>query len=212
MNQTMHSFAESGYQRCTQPQNATISIGLAAAGILSTLLKRGGEMKAFPIKVLAGPIRVDGHGGLPLPADGRPDPDRAAADRLAVDLVSQGGVPVARIMGDLDGANAADLSRLADDLAAQGAVRVVFDLRRLYSMDTAGLLALIDAAALLKQCDGRLVLAAVRPRVRHFLARMGMTGQFSTFASVEEAVRDESAAGEETGQARALRAQQALSA
>lgn len=189
-------------------------------------------MKAFPIKVLAGPIRVEQGAQPPLPADVRPDTDRAAVDRqvvdravaglpavgrttvgqLSVDLMVQGGVPVARIVGELDGAGAADLSRLADDLAAQGAVRVVLDLRQLYSMDTAGLLALIDAAALLAQCDGRLALAAVRPRVRHFLARMGMTAQFATFGSVEEAVRDEQGGGAENGPVLTLRAEQALSA
>ena len=117
---------------------------------------------------------------------------------------------------------APDLVMVQDQIfpvGAQGVVRVVLDLRQLYSMDTAGLAALIDAAALLRQCGGRLALAAVRPRVRHFLSRMGMSGQFDTFTSVEEAVRDEAAQGEEaaataaeSSQARSLRAAQALSA
>ena len=166
-------------------------------------------MKAFPIKVLAGPIRAD-----------EVSPARPAASRLGVELATSGGLLVARIVGELDGGNAADLSRLADDLAAQGAGRVLLDLRQLYSMDTVGLVALIDAEALLRQCGGGLALAEVRPRVRHFLSRMGMSGQFTTFLSVEEAVLAESAAAAsasvaavaEGGPVRSLRAEQALSA
>ena len=162
-------------------------------------------MKAFPIKVLAGPIRTDEVSAA-----------RPAGSRLGVQLTARGGLPVARIVGELDGGNAADLSRLADDLAAQGAGRVVLDLRQLYSMDTAGLVALIEAEALLRQCGGRLVLAEVRPRVRDFLSRMGMSGQFTTFLSVEEAMAAESApvpaTAAEGGPGRSLRAEQALSA
>lgn len=159
-------------------------------------------MKTFPIKVLAGPIR----------AEEAAAPARPAANRLSVHLLPDGVLPVARIVGDLDGGNAAELSRLADDMAAQGVVRVVLDLRQLYSVDTAGLAVLLDAATLLNQCGGGLALAAVRPRVRHFLAKMGVAAQFPTFASVEDALREQTPAVTSTAPVRVRRTAQALSA
>ncbi|HEV2638529.1 MAG TPA: STAS domain-containing protein [Actinocrinis sp.] len=158
-------------------------------------------MKTFPIKVLAGPIRTE---------EPAPSP-RVSTNRLTLHLVTEDGLPVARIVGDLDGLNAAELTRLADDLAAQGAARLVLDLRQLYSVDAPGLAALLDAAALLAQCGCRTALAAVRPRVRHFLARMGVAAQFPTFSTVEEALRGE-ISGAQTSQVRVRRAPQVLSA
>ena len=111
------------------------------------------------------------------------------AGRLAVALGSRGGLPVAQVVGELDAEGADALARLADDLVTQGETRLALDLRQLYSVDAAGVLALRDVAARLARCGGWLALVAVRPRVRYFLARTGMTGQFTTFASIEDFLR-----------------------
>jgi anti-anti-sigma factor len=113
---------------------------------------------------------------------------KPVASRLELSLDAQDGVPMARLVGELDGDGAAAIERLADDLAAQGEPRVVLDLRRLFAADFAGLAALRDAAALLSECGGQLALAGLRPRVRYFLARTGTADQFATYQTIEDAV------------------------
>lgn len=135
-------------------------------------------MTTMTVDLLAEPLRL---------MDGRPTV-KPAASRLELGLDVQDDVPIARLLGELDGDGAAAIGRLADDLAAQGEPRVVFDLRRLFAVDFAGLAALRDAAALLGECGGQLVLAGLRPRVRYFLARTGTADQFTTYQTIEDAV------------------------
>lgn len=137
-------------------------------------------MTTMSVNLLAEPLQLE-LAEVELPA-------KPVAGRLELSLDVQDGVPVARLVGELDGDGAAVIARLADDLAAQGEPRVVLDLRRLFAVDVAGLAALRDAAALLNECGGQLALAALRPRLRYFLARTGTTGQFATYQTIEDAV------------------------
>lgn len=116
----------------------------------------------------------------------------ATAGRLDVAAAqSRDGVSVLAVSGELDRANVHVLIRTVDSLAARGEVKLVLDLRRLYFVDAAGLLALRDIRALLALHHGWLCLAAVRPRVHSILARAGLDKVFTIRRTLDEAVRGE---------------------
>lgn len=70
------------------------------------------------------------------------------AAELAIDTrVDAGGVPVITVGGELDGSNVASLEATIESVTAQRADRLVFDLSGLRFMDSAGISALIGAAA-----------------------------------------------------------------
>jgi anti-sigma B factor antagonist len=62
---------------------------------------------------------------------------------------------------------------------------VLLDLGRLYFLDSAGLLALTEAASALDRAGRRLSLASVRPRVREFLAYSGAEALVPVFPTIE---------------------------
>ncbi|HEV2633600.1 MAG TPA: STAS domain-containing protein [Actinocrinis sp.] len=142
------------------------------------------------VNSLAGPLLTRGVGAASKAAARPVAKPVVEPVRLEASLAVQGGLPTASLIGELNGETAAFLERLVDDLAAQGESRVVLDLGQLFSVDLAGVAALRDAAALLRECGGWLSLAALRPRVRYFLARTGAAAHFATYRSVDDAVRD----------------------
>jgi anti-sigma B factor antagonist len=64
---------------------------------------------------------------------------------------------------------------------------VLLDLGRLYRLDAVGLDALTEAAATLARAGRRLTVAAVRPRVREFLAFSGAEELVPMFPTLEQA-------------------------
>ena len=92
--------------------------------------------------------------------------------------------------GELDDATAAEFGALLAAAAGHGAgPDVLLDLGRLYRLDAAGLDALAEAAAVLARSGRQLALAAVRPRVREFLALVGAEALVPVYPSVAEAGR-----------------------
>ena len=114
---------------------------------------------------------------------------------LEARLGSCGGVRVAELAGELHSRTVQTFAALAAELLAQGEARLVLDLRRLYDVDFIGLLALRDLASSLARRGGRLVLGAVRPRVRECLAYSGMAGQLPAYLTLEDAVQAVSLSG-----------------
>lgn len=83
----------------------------------------------------------------------------------------RGGTPVLSIEGELDRCTVASpewVSAVSEAVEQAGDV-VVLDLRRLYLLDLAGLAEFEKLAASLLAAGRRLVLAAIRPRIREFL-------------------------------------------
>ena len=116
-------------------------------------------------------------------------PDNSSA-HLEIIGTRVSGVPVLAPEGELDTwtvASPAWTTAVAQACSDSGADTVVLDLRRLYFLDAAGLMALEEFAAALGRSKRRLVLAGVRPRIRQFLrdtcANIALAGH-----SVEEAV------------------------
>lgn len=95
-------------------------------------------------------------------------------------------VLVLSVDGELDGWTAeAFTTHLSAATGPAGGPDVLLDLGRLYFLDSAGLLALTEAAAALARAGRRLILASVRPRVREFLAYAGAEALVPMFPTLE---------------------------
>jgi anti-anti-sigma factor len=95
-------------------------------------------------------------------------------------------VLVLSVDGELDGWTAeAFTTHLSAAAGEAGGPDVLLDLGRLYLLDSAGLLALTEAAAALARAGRRLTLASIRPRVREFLAFSGAEALVPMFPTLE---------------------------
>jgi anti-sigma B factor antagonist len=95
---------------------------------------------------------------------------------------------VVKVEGELELSTASPFSAaLTAAVGAPGRPDVLLDLGRLYRLDPTGLDAIARAAADLAREGRRLVLAAVRPRVREFLAMVGAEALVPMFPTLEEA-------------------------
>jgi stage II sporulation protein AA (anti-sigma F factor antagonist) len=105
------------------------------------------------------------------------------------DLYAPNELLVLSVDGELDGltSDAFGLA-LTTETGAAGGPDVLLDLGRLYHLDSTGLLALTEAATVLARAGRRLTLAAVRPRVREFLAFSGAEALVPVFPTLELAV------------------------
>jgi anti-anti-sigma factor len=84
-----------------------------------------------------------------------------AAELVIETLLEPGGVPVITVGGELDGSNVGSLEAAIDSVTAERAERLVFDLSGLRFMDSAGISALIGAAARVDAVELRRPSAAV---------------------------------------------------
>jgi anti-sigma B factor antagonist len=82
----------------------------------------------------------------------RPEPLTVLAIEASLD---DGGVPVLALAGELDSSNADLLSDAVRQLVAVGPGRLVFDLRALRFMDSAGIAVLINTAAIVAVVEVR---------------------------------------------------------
>ena len=122
-----------------------------------------------------------------------PETEQAAhTAHLRVEGRRVGGVPVMSLEGELDTWTATCpewKSAVANVCARSGAAAgmVVLDLGHLYFMDSTGLTALEELAAVLASGGKRLVLAGVRPRIRE-LFRYACADIAPEYPSVEDAL------------------------
>ena len=104
------------------------------------------------------------------------------------DLHTPDQLLILSVDGELD-ARTSDAFAAALTTAAgrAGGPDVLLDLGRLYRLDANGLLAITEAASVLARAGRRLTLAAVRPRVREFLAFSGAEALVPIFPTLEQA-------------------------
>lgn len=101
------------------------------------------------------------------------------------------GAHVVTLRGELDIANAADLGAVLSEAVARNP-HVIADLSDLTFIDCASLGALVRARTRAREAGGDLVLAAAHGRVQRVLALPCLAGVFPVYASVDEAVREQS--------------------
>ncbi len=88
--------------------------------------------------------------------------DSPAAE-IAVDMhVDPGGVPVITVSGELDTSNVASLDQAVQAAVAKGPEQLVFDMRGLRFMDSAGIAVLVGATTHVKRVRLREPSEAVR--------------------------------------------------
>ena len=105
-----------------------------------------------------------------------------------VDLTTRecGGHVVVALRGELDLADAADVTAALAEAAAR-APEIIVDLTALKFIDACGVAALADGRRQARRAGGDLLLAAPRLQVRKVLAITRLADAFSVHASVEEA-------------------------
>jgi anti-sigma B factor antagonist len=103
----------------------------------------------------------------------------------------QGTVTVIRLEGNLmGGPDAATLNEKLHASVAAGKVRVVLDLTAVDFMNSSGLSILIGGAGLLKNANGKLVLAEASPKIASLFKITKLGSVFEQFPTVEEAVAE----------------------
>ena len=103
-------------------------------------------------------------------------------------VCGHGGHAVVALCGELDLADAPVVaSRLIAAVAAFGP-SIIADLAGLEFIDCCGLGVLVRVQKWTREDGGDMYLAGPRPRVRRVLEMVGLTGVFSVYPSVEQAV------------------------
>jgi len=130
------------------------------------------------------------------PADAtRPDGDAAkdtTGQSMRIDVANDNGATVVRPSGErLDIEVASDFRAMLLSLIEQGHRRLVVDLSDVSFIDSSGLGALVSALKTLKRADtgGDVRLARVQAPVVSLLEIIRLNRVFTTYATVEEAVR-----------------------
>jgi anti-sigma B factor antagonist len=95
--------------------------------------------------------------------------DVAVSVELQVQITAAGRAAVLTLTGELDERTVSSFCMQTADVLAAGTVELVLDMQRLYFLDVAGLLVLVELSRKLEQAGGSVVLAGVRPRVREFM-------------------------------------------
>lgn len=100
----------------------------------------------------------------------------------------QGNVDV--ISGDaaLTRETTADLANALQQCSTQGQPRVVFDMRNVPLVDSAGLEQMLDTQDQFESCGGALKLAGPAPLCREILTITGVAAQMEIYADVRAAV------------------------
>jgi anti-sigma B factor antagonist len=107
---------------------------------------------------------------------------------VELSVSGDGGYAVVALCGELDLANAPVVaSHLIAAVAAFGP-SVIVDLAGLDFIDCRGLGVLVRVQKWTREDGGDMYLAGPRPRVRRVLEMVGLTGVFSVYPSVEQAV------------------------
>jgi anti-sigma B factor antagonist len=99
-----------------------------------------------------------------------------------------GDCAVLRVIGEVDVATAPMLREQLRELSATGAVHVIGDLSRVDFLDSTGLGALIGGLKRLREADGSLALVISAPRILRVFQVTGLTEEFATQRSMEDAV------------------------
>jgi len=114
--------------------------------------------------------------------------DVAVSVELQVRITATGRATVLTLTGELDERTVSSFCMQTADVLATDTVELVLDLQRLYFLDVAGLVVLVELSGKLEQAGGGLALAGVRPRVREFMEQSAVGRALRRFADVEQAL------------------------
>jgi anti-sigma B factor antagonist len=101
----------------------------------------------------------------------------------------QGAVTIIQLQGNLmGGPDAAALNEKLHAVVAAGKNQVVVDLSGVDFMNSSGLSILIGGASLLKNAQGKLVLACASPKIASLIKITKLSALFDQYNSIDEAV------------------------
>ncbi len=107
---------------------------------------------------------------------------------MTIDIENKNGVSVATLKGRLDVTTAVELDNALDGLLSAGAKKVLFDLRELDYISSAGLRSLLMAAKKLKAIEGNLALCSLNANVAEVFKISGLSSFFNIYISKDDAL------------------------
>ena len=107
---------------------------------------------------------------------------------MTIETESKNGVAVAALKGRLDVITSAELDKAFGEILEGGAKKVLFDLRELEYISSAGLRSLLTAAKKLKSVGGAIALSSLNSNVAEVFKISGLETFFDIYASKDEAL------------------------
>ena len=105
--------------------------------------------------------------------------------------VTERGVVIVEIQGDVDAYTAPRLDKALKELLAQGHSRVVLDASQLEYISSAGLRVILKATKRLKGADDKLVLCAMKDYIKEVFEISGFDQFLPIVPSVDDALRQD---------------------
>ena len=107
---------------------------------------------------------------------------------MTIDIEKVNDICIAALKGRLDVITSAELDGALDGLISSGAKKVLFDLRELDYISSAGLRSLLSAAKKLKAVDGRIALSSLNSNVSEVFKISGLSAFFDIRDSKDDAL------------------------
>lgn len=106
---------------------------------------------------------------------------------MNIERVTEGGIPVLRLGGRLDGITCYDLQTALEQLWADGEYRVIFDCSRLRYASSAGLQVFLVAGKIVNAHGGRIAFCGLGPWMGELFALTRFADLFPVFETAPEA-------------------------
>lgn len=107
---------------------------------------------------------------------------------MTIGIEKVNDICVAALKGRLDVTTSAELDGAIGGLVSSGEKKVLFDLRELDYISSAGLRSLLSAAKKLKALDGKIALSSLNSNVAEVFKISGLSEFFDIFNSKDDAV------------------------
>lgn len=106
---------------------------------------------------------------------------------LKISAALSGGDALVRLAGEVDRNTSPDLRTRLHELLRQRPARMIVDLARVSYMDSSGVGTMVEIKRLVERQAGRLILAALQPRVRSVFEITQLDKFFTLVSAVDEA-------------------------
>lgn len=107
---------------------------------------------------------------------------------MTLEQEARGDITILRPVGRLDSASSPELELAIVERLDGGCTRLVFDLRDMDYVSSAGLRVILLAGKKLRASQGKLVIAGMRDLVREVFEMSGFLSLFAVAPSVDEAI------------------------
>ena len=107
---------------------------------------------------------------------------------MTINIEEKNGVSVASLQGRLDVITSAELDKAVAALLDGGAKKILFDLRELEYISSAGLRSMLLAAKKMKAAEGKVALSSLNANVAEVFKISGLASFFDIYTAKDEAL------------------------